>query len=133
MWFRVILMRKTFYCAHYHYPETYFCQDYCLYMRSSKLRSFSHDVTHPYLQSDEKLTRKICPRPNKEDCKFFTCHEGKKVKNLLLVRPLYGLTNSGDYCGNTYNVHVKKIHERNQLRETHLYSSKEKLMISAVF
>jgi len=53
-------------------------------------RLFSTDVTQAYLQSSENLTRDVYIRPSKEF--------GLKPDTMLnLLKPLYGLSDSGNY------------------------------------
>ena len=64
-------------------------------------RLFSSDVTQAYLQSIEKLQRDIYIKPPKE---FMLDPD----QLLLLLKPLYGLAESGDYWGRTFRFHLLK-------------------------
>ena len=61
-------------------------------------RLFSTDVTQAYLQSAEALQRDIFIKPPKE-------FELKPNELIKLLKPLYGLTESGDYWGRTFRNH----------------------------
>ncbi|CDF36767.1 unnamed protein product [Chondrus crispus] len=68
-------------------------------------RLFSHDVRQAYLQSEEKLTRKVFLLPKRADLKYFgLCEEDI----LELLKPIYGMTDAGDYWGVTVDRHVKR-------------------------
>lgn len=67
-------------------------------------RIFSHDVKQAYLQSDEKLTRKIYVAPKKKDLQFSRI-SAEQV--LDLQKLLYGNGDAGDYWGVTYDNHVR--------------------------
>lgn len=60
---------------------------------------WSQDVSQAYLQSAENLTREIFVNPPDE------LRLGKD-KLLKLLKPLYGLTDSGDYWFSTFTSHV---------------------------
>lgn len=62
---------------------------------------FSTDVTQAYLQSSESLQRDIYIRPPPE-------LSLKPDKVLKLLKPLYGLAESGDYWGRTFRNHLEK-------------------------
>ena len=61
---------------------------------------YSTDVTQAYLQSTESLMRDVYSQPSKE------FHLGPK-QMLKLLRPLYGLADSGDYWGRTLRYHLE--------------------------
>jgi Reverse transcriptase (RNA-dependent DNA polymerase) len=61
----------------------------------------STDVTQAYLQCAEKLLRDVYIKPTKE----FSMGPGQLLK---LLRPLYGLADSGDYWGRTLANHLRK-------------------------
>lgn len=64
---------------------------------------FSHDVTQAYCQSMVKFSRKVYPRPRKEDMEII----GVKSDELLELRlPHYGLCDAGDYWGATLERHI---------------------------
>ena len=62
-------------------------------------RLFSTDVTQAYLQSAEKLMRDVYVKPNGE-------FELAPNQLLKLLKPLYGLADSGDYWGQTFSQHL---------------------------
>lgn len=68
-----------------------------------KFRIFSHDVTQAYLQSKDKLTRKIFIKPKKKDLDTFQISPDYLLE---LIRPLYGVCDAGDYWGETIESHV---------------------------
>ena len=68
-------------------------------------RTFSHDVTQAYLQSDDELSQEIYLRPKREDLKFFGIQDRQLLR---LKRALYGVTDAGDYWGVTFDRHVKQ-------------------------
>lgn len=55
---------------------------------------FIHDVTQAYLPTKDKMTRNKYLRPKAEDRQFFDVDYDELLK---LVKPLYGLCDSGDY------------------------------------
>ena len=65
-------------------------------------RLFSSDVIQSYIQSAEELSRDIFLNPPKEFC----LGPDQLIK---LVKPLYGLTESGDYWGRTLRNHLEKM------------------------
>lgn len=67
-------------------------------------RLFSHDVTQAYLQSDERLTRKVFLSPKKKDMEHFGISESEILE---LRRPIYGMTDAGDFWGVTVDNHAK--------------------------
>lgn len=62
---------------------------------------FSTDVTQAYLQSATPLQREVYIKPGKD----FGLGSDKLLK---LLRPLYGLADSGDYWGATFSQHITK-------------------------
>lgn len=67
-------------------------------------RIFSHDVNQAYLQSKERLTRTIYLQPRPADAELFGVGDGEV---LLLLLPLYGMCDAGDYWAVTLTGHVK--------------------------
>ena len=63
-------------------------------------RLYSTDVTKAYLQSAESLMRDVYIQPSKE----FELGPNQMLK---LLKPLYGLADSGDYCGRTLRHHLE--------------------------
>lgn len=63
-------------------------------------RLFSTDVTQAYLQSADELMRDVYVKPTKE----FELGEDQILK---LMKPLYGLADSGDYWGKTFSSHLR--------------------------
>jgi hypothetical protein len=57
----------------------------------------SSDVTQAYLQSASGLKRKVFVKPN--------CIDLKPDELLQIMKPLYGLAESGDYCAQTFIRH----------------------------
>lgn len=64
-------------------------------------RIWSHDVRKAFLQSAEKLTRKVFLKPSKE----FELSEGQLLE---LLKPLYGLSDSREYWNRTMTNHLKR-------------------------
>ena len=64
------------------------------------LRIWSQDVTQAYLQSADQLMRDVYIRPAKE----FRLNENQLLR---LLKPLYGLTDAGDYWDATMTNHLK--------------------------
>lgn len=69
------------------------------------LRLFADDITQAYLQSEDRYTRQIYLRPRPADRHLFDLDEGEI---LLLLRPLYGMCDAGDYWHATLTGHVEK-------------------------
>ncbi len=63
------------------------------------LRLFSSDVIQSYIQSLENLQRKVLIKPTKE-------FNLKPNELLELLKPLYGLAESGDYWGRSFRYHL---------------------------
>ncbi len=68
-------------------------------------RIFSTDVIQSYLQSLEKLSRNVLVKPTKEIVKELNL---KPNELLLLLKPLYGLTESGDCWGRSFKYHLNE-------------------------
>lgn len=64
-------------------------------------RIWTQDVTNAYIQSASQLLREVYLRPSKE-------FELESTHVLKLLRPLYGLADSGDYWNATYSDHIRK-------------------------
>lgn len=64
-------------------------------------RIWSTDITQAYIQSATELMRDIYIRPTKE-------FELAPNQLLKLLRPLYGLTESGEYWNYTFSEHMRK-------------------------
>lgn len=62
-------------------------------------RIWSHDIKQAYLQSSQTLMRKVYLKPSKE----FEVSEGELLE---LLKPLYGLFDSGDYWNRTMTAHL---------------------------
>ena len=69
-------------------------------------RLFSHDVTQAYLQSDETRTRQVFLVPKKKYMEHFGILEGEILE---LLRPIYDMTDVGDYCGVTVENHARNV------------------------
>lgn len=67
------------------------------------LRLFLHDVSQAYLQSTEDMTRTVYLKPKAEDRKWFDVAENEALQ---LMKPLYGLCDSGDYWNVTIKRHI---------------------------
>ena len=66
---------------------------------------WSQDVSQAYLQSAEKLMREVYLKPNRRDAeKHFHLNEKQLLR---LLKPLYGLADSGDYWHVTFANHIK--------------------------
>lgn len=57
-------------------------------------RIFTNDVTQAFLQSESPTTREIYIKPRDRDRHFFALSTSQLLK---VIRPLYGLCDSGDY------------------------------------
>ena len=68
-------------------------------------RLFSHDVNQAYLQSKDAMTRDLYVRVRPKDAKYFKLQDGELLK---LLKPLYGVADSGDYWDATFATHVKE-------------------------
>ena len=66
-------------------------------------RLWSQDITQAYLQSDDTLVRPVYIRPNKHDRRYFNLADDEI---LLLLKPLYGLSDAGDYWYATLSSHL---------------------------
>lgn len=64
---------------------------------------FGHDVNQIYLQSDEKIWRKIILLPKKNDLEGFGLEEHEILE---LLRLLYGTCDAGDCWGVTVQRHI---------------------------
>ena len=69
-----------------------------------RFRLFSHDINQAYLQSRDKLARTLYLDPRPEDRHLFDLTDDEV---LLLVRPLYGVCDAGDYWFVTLQRHVR--------------------------
>jgi len=69
-----------------------------------RFRLFSHDINQAYLQSRDKLARTLYLYPRHEDRHLFDLTDDGV---LLLVRPLYGVCDAGDYFFVTLQRHVR--------------------------
>lgn len=67
------------------------------------LRLFLLDVMQAYLQAKDLLTRVVYLRPKPEDMHLFGLATGYILK---LLKPLYGLCDSGDYWNKTIDDHL---------------------------
>jgi len=70
-----------------------------------QFRLFSHDINQAYLQSRDTLARTLYLDPRPEDRHLFDLTDDEV---LLLVRPLYGVCDAGDYWFVTLQWHVRK-------------------------
>lgn len=68
------------------------------------LQLLADDITQAYLQKEDHYSRKIYLRPRPADRDYFGLKEGEL---LLLLRPLYGVCNAGDYWNATITAHVE--------------------------
>jgi len=68
-------------------------------------RLFSHDVNQAYLQSMDAMTRDLYIRVRPKDAKYFELEDGDLLR---LLKPLYGVADSGDYWDVTFATHVKE-------------------------
>lgn len=68
-----------------------------------RFRLFAHDITQAYLQSREAFTREIFLRPRPSDRHLFDLADDEV---LLLLLPLYGMCDAGDYWDDTFNAHL---------------------------
>eukprot|EP00168_Porphyra_purpurea_P020863 TRINITY_DN895_c0_g1_i6.p1 TRINITY_DN895_c0_g1~~TRINITY_DN895_c0_g1_i6.p1 ORF type:complete len:1091 (+),score=259.84 TRINITY_DN895_c0_g1_i6:1132-4404(+) len=68
------------------------------------MRLFAHDITQAYLQSEDRYSRRIYLRPRPADRQYFVLEEDEL---LLLLRPLYGVVDAGDYWNATITNHVE--------------------------
>ena len=64
------------------------------------------DFVQAYLQASEKLDRNIYLRVLKEDRELFGITEGQFLK---LLKPLYGICDSGDYWAATFTHYVTEV------------------------
>ena len=64
-------------------------------------RIWSHDVSQAYLQSSEKLMRKVYLRPPKE----LNLSSDELIE---IIKPLYGLPDAGDYWDRTMADHLRR-------------------------
>jgi len=69
-----------------------------------QFRLFSHDINQAYLQSRDTLARTLYLDPRPEDRHLFDLTDDEV---LLLVRPLYGVCDAGDYWLVTLQRHVR--------------------------
>ena len=71
---------------------------------SNGYRIFSHDVTQEYIQSDENLTRELYLQPKPTDSALFSLGTEEILK---LLKPIYGMTDAGDYWNVTVDRHAR--------------------------
>lgn len=69
------------------------------------LRVFSHDVNQAYVQSKDKVSRRIFILPKQEYLDILCITDNEFLE---LLRPIYGVCNAGDYWGVTVHYHVEK-------------------------
>lgn len=67
-------------------------------------RIFFHDITQAYLQSQEGFTREIYLDPRPADRELFDLADDEV---LLLLLPLYGVCDAGDYWIDTMSTHLR--------------------------
>ena len=70
-----------------------------------RFRLFAHDINQAYLQSQDLLARSLYLEPRKEDRHLFFIADDEM---LLLVRPLYGVCDAGDYWHAALQKHVRE-------------------------
>lgn len=68
-------------------------------------RIFSLDVNQAYVQSRDKMTRRIFILPKQEDLDIIGITEDELLQ---LLRPLYGVCDAGDYWGVTIHFHAER-------------------------
>lgn len=66
-----------------------------------KFRVWSQDVTQAYLQAEDNLRRLVYVKPTKQ----FGLQDGQLLQ---LLKPLYGLSDAGDYWDATMSNHLQK-------------------------
>lgn len=67
------------------------------------MRLFTHDVTQAYIQSEEHFFTNVFLVPKERDRHLFGVTSDKALK---LIKPLYGLCDSGDYWAQTIERHL---------------------------
>jgi len=70
-----------------------------------RFRLFAHDINQAYLQSQDLLARTLYLEPRNEDRHLFSLADDEV---LLLVRPLDGVCDAGDYWHATLQKHVRE-------------------------
>lgn len=81
---------------------------------------WAHDITQAYLQSDSPLVRNVYIKPPPE-------LRMPKGRVLRLIKPLYGLADSGDYWGSTSSRHHQMdLGMRNTCGDLSLYYRRNK-------